>query len=281
MSAGRPNRWTGQIARVRGVIAASIRAASMQYVSGSMSTKTGVAPVDRIELTVALNVWPTVMTSSPGPSPRPCEDAHQRHGPVADRDRVLDADECGEALLELGDPACPAASIPLWRTSVTAAISSGPMSGRAIGIMRRLLVDAAGAARSRASRRLARRRSAGRRRGQAARGRRRIGRARPARVAARVDEPLAADADPADAAGRDCRRRARGRRRRASRPRRRRPSRTRRRRRRRRRPRRRRSRRRRAMRIGLTVQSSARARSPVDVTAPAGTGRWSGSRRDR
>ena len=36
-----------------------------------MSTKTGVAPVDRIELTVALNVWPTVMTSSPGPSPRP------------------------------------------------------------------------------------------------------------------------------------------------------------------------------------------------------------------
>ena len=29
MSAGRPNRWTGQIARVRGVMAASIRAASM------------------------------------------------------------------------------------------------------------------------------------------------------------------------------------------------------------------------------------------------------------
>ncbi len=33
------------MARVRGVIAASIRAASMTYVSGSMSTKTGVAPV--------------------------------------------------------------------------------------------------------------------------------------------------------------------------------------------------------------------------------------------
>ncbi len=30
MSATRPNRWTGQIARVRGVIAASIRFASMR-----------------------------------------------------------------------------------------------------------------------------------------------------------------------------------------------------------------------------------------------------------
>ena len=45
MSATRPKRWTGQIARVRGVIAASIFFASIRYVSGSMSTKTGVAPV--------------------------------------------------------------------------------------------------------------------------------------------------------------------------------------------------------------------------------------------
>ena len=32
----------------------------------------------------------------------------------------------------------PPASMPLWRTSVTAAISSAPMSGRATGITRRL-----------------------------------------------------------------------------------------------------------------------------------------------
>ena len=44
MSHGRPIWCTGMIARVRGVIAASIRAGSMLYVRGSMSTKTGVAP---------------------------------------------------------------------------------------------------------------------------------------------------------------------------------------------------------------------------------------------
>ena len=53
------------------MIAASIRAASIRYVSGSMSTKTGLAPVNRIELTVALPVWLTVTTSSPGPMPSP------------------------------------------------------------------------------------------------------------------------------------------------------------------------------------------------------------------
>ena len=122
------------IARVRGVIAASIRPASMLYVSGSMSTKTGVAPVDRIELTVALNVWPTVMTSSPGPRPRPCEDAHQGDGAVADRDRVLRTPMNAAHRSSSSATRRPPASIPLSSTSVTAAISSGPMSGRAIGI---------------------------------------------------------------------------------------------------------------------------------------------------
>ena len=37
------------MARVRGVMAASIRAASMTYVSGSMSTKTGVAQFGKLE----------------------------------------------------------------------------------------------------------------------------------------------------------------------------------------------------------------------------------------
>ena len=73
MSATRPNRWTGTMALVRGVIAASIRFASMRYVSGSMSTKTGVAPVYRIAFAVAANVWLTVTTSSSGPRPRPAK----------------------------------------------------------------------------------------------------------------------------------------------------------------------------------------------------------------
>jgi hypothetical protein len=41
------------ITRVRGVTAASIRAGSMLQVSGSMSTKTGLAPVRQIEPAVA------------------------------------------------------------------------------------------------------------------------------------------------------------------------------------------------------------------------------------
>ncbi len=45
------------------------------------------------------------------PEAEALEDAHQRHGPVADRDRVLDADERGEPLLELGD-AAPAGEHP-------------------------------------------------------------------------------------------------------------------------------------------------------------------------
>ena len=107
MSAGRPNRWTGQIARVRGVMAASIRAASMTYVSGSMSTKTGVGagvqdPADRRVERVAdgddLIARPETQT---------LEDAHQRDRAVADRDRVLGADEGGPALLEFGGPATP------------------------------------------------------------------------------------------------------------------------------------------------------------------------------
>ena len=51
MSAMSPNRWTGQIALVRGVMAASTGRGRSTKVSGSMSTKTGVAPVKRIALT--------------------------------------------------------------------------------------------------------------------------------------------------------------------------------------------------------------------------------------
>ena len=59
------------IAFVRGVMAASTSAGSMQKSSARMSTKTGVAPTRRMTLTVALKLKETVMTSSPGPMPRP------------------------------------------------------------------------------------------------------------------------------------------------------------------------------------------------------------------
>ena len=44
MSAHRPYRCTGMMARVRSVSAASTAAGSRLYVAGSMSTSTGVAP---------------------------------------------------------------------------------------------------------------------------------------------------------------------------------------------------------------------------------------------
>ena len=44
MSAVWPYRWTGMMALVRGVIAASIFAGSMVNVRGSMSTRTAFAP---------------------------------------------------------------------------------------------------------------------------------------------------------------------------------------------------------------------------------------------
>ena len=57
------------IALVFGVIAKAIRAGSMQYVSGSMSTKTGFAPTKAMTFAVAANVKDGTITSSPGPIP--------------------------------------------------------------------------------------------------------------------------------------------------------------------------------------------------------------------
>ncbi len=69
MSAHWPNRWTGMIALVRGVIFAAMPAGSMLNVTGSISTNTGMAPTRTMAPTVAKNVYGVVMTSSPGPMP--------------------------------------------------------------------------------------------------------------------------------------------------------------------------------------------------------------------
>ncbi len=54
---------------MRGVIAASSRAGSIVCVSARTSTNTGRAPTSRIASPVAMKVFATVTTSSPGPIP--------------------------------------------------------------------------------------------------------------------------------------------------------------------------------------------------------------------
>ena len=69
MSAGCPYRWTGRMARVRRLTAASSAAGSIVSVPGSTSTNRTSAPVRRIASTVATKVKGTVTTSSPAPIP--------------------------------------------------------------------------------------------------------------------------------------------------------------------------------------------------------------------
>ena len=69
MSTGKPDRYTGMIALVRGVMAASSLARSILRVTGSISANTGVAPTSIITLAVATHEIGVVMTSSPAPIP--------------------------------------------------------------------------------------------------------------------------------------------------------------------------------------------------------------------
>ena len=66
MSAGWPKRLTGIIALVIGVIADSILFASILKVSGSISTKTGLALSKDIVSAVDMNEKGVVIISSPG-----------------------------------------------------------------------------------------------------------------------------------------------------------------------------------------------------------------------
>src|SRR5215211_102036 len=67
--AGRPKRCTGTTAFVLRVILAATSSGSSTSVRGSISAKTGVAPVRAIASAVAKNVKAGQMTSSPGPAP--------------------------------------------------------------------------------------------------------------------------------------------------------------------------------------------------------------------
>jgi len=63
--------WTARIALVRGVIAASTAAGSIRPVSGSTSTKIGIAFWCRMQEVDAPHVYGVVMTSSPPQISRP------------------------------------------------------------------------------------------------------------------------------------------------------------------------------------------------------------------
>jgi len=69
MAAARPLTCTGTTALVRGVMARSNASGSMPSVAGSMSTKTGVAPVSVTAFAVAMNVTSGTTTSSPRRTP--------------------------------------------------------------------------------------------------------------------------------------------------------------------------------------------------------------------
>ena len=82
---------------------------------------------------MALNVCPTVMTSSPLPRPSPSKMHISATVPlltaIAWRTPMNSAQRASNSATRR-----PPASWPLRRTSVTAAISASPMSGRAMGI---------------------------------------------------------------------------------------------------------------------------------------------------
>ena len=92
------------------------------------STKTGVAPVCTTTLAVAGQVIGVVITSSPGPRPRPTRErcmaavpeatASAWRAPVSSASRRSSSSARG-----------PLVSQPLSSVSVTAAISSGPIAG--------------------------------------------------------------------------------------------------------------------------------------------------------
>ena len=98
MSAHWPYRLTGMIARVRGVIAASISDASMLQVSGSMSTNTGTPPSSTIISAVAAKVNGVVIDLVAGLQAERHQRDQQRLGAARDGDAVLRAGVRGEPL---------------------------------------------------------------------------------------------------------------------------------------------------------------------------------------
>src|SRR5271157_4395862 len=125
-SAGRPNRWTGMMARVFGVMTAAINAGLMLKVTGSMSTKTGFAPTRAMEPAVAMKLKGDVMTSSPGPMPAAIKERTRASVPEAQPMANL-APSFAASSSSRSFTSGPRMKYWLSKTRVTAAITSSRM----------------------------------------------------------------------------------------------------------------------------------------------------------
>ena len=131
MSAAWPYNWTGIIAFVFSVIASSILEGSIVNVSSSISTKTGLAPVYKIELPVAAKVNGVVITSSPSPIPAASNATCNAEVPELVAIPYFAPTKSANSFsnsITLG----PWAIIPDFITSTTALISSSSIIGLAI-----------------------------------------------------------------------------------------------------------------------------------------------------
>ncbi len=144
-SQGKPSWRTHRMARAFGVSAASSRVASMPYVAGSMSTKTGRAPTATTAFAVAMKLWLTVTTSSPNPTP-----SARRHSSRA-AVQLDTATACGAPTASASSrsnaaTSGPCATQPERITPTTASTSASPNMGRTIGIciLRRIARPARG-----------------------------------------------------------------------------------------------------------------------------------------
>ena len=132
ISAMREPRWTGRMARVRSVTAASAAVASMHHDSGSMSTKTGTAPMYIGAAAVATNVSAGMITSSPGPTPAAFSATSSAVVPLAvqtpERAVWYEANASAKrAAWTLGEGKPP--QFPLSTTSASAATSRSSCTG--------------------------------------------------------------------------------------------------------------------------------------------------------
>ena len=144
MSTGRPARYTGMMARVCGVMAASTASRSMLRVRGSISTKTGLAPTATTTLAVATQVTAVVMTSSPGPMPAmrkatsmvavPLEKARTGRPPNSAESCASKASTFGPEVIQ------PEASTRPTSAMVSASMC-GRVKGRKSGLTRKVFVS--------------------------------------------------------------------------------------------------------------------------------------------
>src|SRR2546422_1272836 len=134
ISAVWPYRWTGMTAAVLRVMTEATFAGSMLYDERSMSTKMGFAPHRRTVDAVAKNVRGGMTTSWPGPIPCASRATWRAAVPFVTAIACFRPRSFAKAFSNASTFG-PWASIPDARTSRTAASSSSPRIGRAIGII--------------------------------------------------------------------------------------------------------------------------------------------------